>query len=139
MKDHLLGVQIAQSLSRNTSVVAAYAVGSFVQGNAGTESDFDLAVVVENRNAVSQDLIYDLFKGIQFPRNLDLSLVDRASSPLFLFQVISKGERIYERTRNDAVQFEAFVLHNYYDSAHMRAIYNAYLKQKFSYVPYANR
>ncbi|MBI4065344.1 nucleotidyltransferase domain-containing protein [Candidatus Gottesmanbacteria bacterium] len=139
MKDHQLGIQIAQSLSRNTSVVAAYAVGSFVQGNARTESDFDLAVVVENRNVVSQYSIYDVLKGIQFPKNLDLSLVDRASSPLFLFQVISKGERIYERTRGEVVQFEAFVLHNYYDSAHIRTIYNGYLKQKFSHVPYANR
>ena len=59
MIDHQLGIQIGQSLSRNILVVAAYAVGSFVQGNARTESDFDLAVVVENTAITVANHMFD--------------------------------------------------------------------------------
>lgn len=132
MIDNDLKNDIAQLLRQNSSVIAAYVLGSFAQGNAGAESDFDLAVVVDKKELDSQDTIYELLKNIQFPKNLDLSVVDRASSPLFLYQIVSKGERMYERNRRDMVEFEAFVLHNYYDTAHMRTLFAKSLKEKFA-------
>lgn len=138
MENNHLNDQIVQSLRKNLTVIAAYGIGSFSQGSAGSESDFDLAVVVDKKQPDSLDTVYELLKDIQFPKTLDLSVIDRASSPLFLFQVVSKGERMYERNRRDVMLFEAFVLHNYYDTAHLRAIYAGYLKQKFPGTSYAN-
>ncbi len=138
MIDNQLKLNVSQSLEQNASVIAAYVLGSFAQGNAGVESDFDLAVVVDKKQPETLETIYELLKDIEFPKNLDLSVVDCASSPLFLYQIVSKGERMYERNRSDMVQFEAYVLHNYYDTAHLRAIYAGYLKQKFSQTSYAN-
>lgn len=138
MIDKDLKNDIAQSLRQNSSVIVVYVLGSFVQGEAGEESDFDLSVVVDKKQPESLDTIYEMLKKIQFPKNLDLSVIDRASSPLFLYQIISKGERLYERSRNDVVEFEAFVMHNYYDTAHMRTIYTENLKKKFAQTPYAN-
>lgn len=130
--------QIRSRVGKDPNILAVYLFGSLPKGSAGPESDFDLAVVVDKKKPDSQDSIYELLKDIQFPKNLDLSVVDRASSPLFLFQIVSKGERVYERNRHDMVQFEAFVLHNYYDTIHLRAIYAEYLRRKFSQATYAN-
>lgn len=128
--------QIQNRTGKEANILAVYLFGSLPKGHASHESDFDLAVVVDKKQPNSQDSIYELIKGIQFPKNLDLSVVDRASSPLFLFQVVGKGQRIYERNRSDRVQFEAFVLHNYYDTVHLRAIYERHLKKKFSAATY---
>lgn len=130
--------QIQSRVGKEPNILAVYLFGSLLKGYAGRESDFDLAVVVDRKKQDSEDTIYELIKNIQFPKNLDLSVVDRGSSPLFLFQVVSKGQRIYERNRRDMVQFEAFVLHNYYDTVHLRAIYERHLKNKFSQATYDN-
>ena len=130
--------QIQSRTGKDPNILAVYLFGSLLKGNAGPESDFDLAVVVDKKKPDSEDTIYELIKDIQFPKNLDLSVVDRASSPLFLFQIVGKGERIYERNRGDMVKFETFVLHNYYDTVHLRAIYAGHLKKKFSHTTYAN-
>lgn len=128
--------QLQQAFGKNPHIVAAYIIGSVVSGKINRESDFDLAVVVDSKNHIKEDDIYSLINKISFPRDLDLSVVDKSSSPLFLFQTIKTGECIYERSEKDKARFEAFVLHNYYDTAHIRNIYYSYLKDKFAY---ANR
>jgi len=130
---------IASAFDRRPEILAAYVLGSVVSGKAVKESDFDLAVVVDNKKNLSFEKIYDLISSISFPRNLDLSVVDKSSSPLFLFQMISKGKKIYIRDHQEIVAFEAFVLHNYYDTQHMRNIYYSYLKEKFKDKNYAYR
>ncbi|MEK9183651.1 MAG: nucleotidyltransferase domain-containing protein [Patescibacteria group bacterium] len=128
-----LVTKIKQALENETQIVAAYVVGSIISKRETTESDFDLAIVVDKKRESDTDKIYDLVRDISFPKDLDLSVVDQSSSPLFLFQII-KGQRIYERNNTDAMAFEAFALHNYYDTQHIRDIYYESLKNKFSYV-----
>lgn len=130
--------QIKKVVKKDQNILAVYFFGSLLKDYANHESDFDLAVVVNKKKQDSEDSIYELIRNIQFPKNLDLSVVDQASSPLFLFQVVNKGKRIYERNRNDRVQFETFVLHNYYDTVYLRAIYAKHLKNKFFQAAYAN-
>ena len=130
---------ITTAFGRRPEILAAYVLGSVVSGKAVKESDFDLAVVVDNKKNLSFEKIYDLISSISFPRNLDLSVVDKSSSPLFLFQMISKGKKIYIRDHQEIVAFEAFVLHNYYDTQHMRNIYYSYLKEKFKNRNYVHR
>lgn len=60
--------EIGQALVKEPQILAGYVVGSIVNGEVGTKSDFDLAVI------------------------------DKTSSPLFRFQMISKGKRVYERS-----------------------------------------
>lgn len=136
MFNYQLGKQLQQIFGKNPHVVAVYAIGSLISGNTNRESDFDLAVVVDDKRYVSDSDVYNLIQDINFPRNLDLSVVDKSSSPLFLFQIIKTGECVYKRSESDRIKFEAFALHNYYDTAHMRNIYYSYLKGKF---PYADR
>ena len=131
MVDKDLVSQIKTALEKEPGVVAAYIIGSVVTGTANNESDFDLAVVVRSRKIINEDNIYELIRGINFPRDLDLSVVDKTSSPIFLYQIVSKGDKIYEKNSLETVEFESFALRNYYDTAHTRNIYHQALKERF--------
>ncbi len=137
MKDNNLYTQIKVVLAKEPEILAAYVVGSTVSGKTTSESDFDLVIIVRNRKIVGQDKVYELVRNLHFPRDLDLSVADRSSSPVFLYQVIAKGKRIYEKEQSEMSKFEAFALHNYYDTAHIRNTYHRYLKEKLS--SHANR
>jgi|SRR3972149_3720399 len=134
MIDKQLISGIRQALSKDSRIKLAYVLGSVVSGRARVGSDFDLAVVVDDTTKISYDQIYQLISNLNFPKDLDLSVVDNESSPLFLFQIISTGNCVYQRSEEDKVSFEAYVLKNYYDNAHLRKIYRSYLKDKFPYV-----
>ncbi len=134
MIDQKVISKIADALSKASQVKLVYVLGSAVSGRMRNDSDFDLAAVVDNKDQVDFNDVYSLLSQISFPKDLDLSLVDKGSSPLFLYQIISTGECIYQNSKDTKVSFEAFVLKNYYDNAHIRKIYYSYLKDKFPYV-----
>lgn len=129
---------IAAALAKDPRIFAAYVIGSTARGETGPESDFDLAVVVSDTRSLSEDGVYELIHHISFPRDLDLSVVDRRSSPLFLFHITRDGRLIYEASHGERVRFEAYAIHAYYDSAHMRSIYGSYLPERFSPNAYAH-
>jgi len=128
--------RIQKALKNNPEILAVYVIGSTVSKRLTDKSDFDLVVVTQNKKVTTDDDVYELIRHIKFPRNLDLSVVDKSSSPIFLYQVIAKGERIYEKSKSQVNNFEAFVLHNYYDTSHLRNIYEKSLREKIS--SYAN-
>lgn len=127
-----LKIQLQQALKDKPGILAVYVIGSFASANVSQESDFDLAVAVENKNKIAADDIYKLIQPISFPKDLDLSVVDLSSSPLFLYQIVSKGEKLDLGREKQAIDFESRVLDNYYDTQHLRKIYYSSLKDKFS-------
>lgn len=133
MIDNKLISQIHTSLSKEPRIKLAYVLGSIISGRAKRSSDFDLAVVVESSDKTDYKYIYSLISDMNFPKDLDLSVVDKTSSPLFLFQIVSTGQCIYQRSEKERISFEAYTLKNYYDTAHLRKIYYSYLKDKFPY------
>lgn len=133
MIDNNLSSQINKALSKEPKIKLAYVLGSVVSGRAKKGSDFDLAVVVDDITKIDFKQIYYLVSHISFPKDLDLSIVDKSSSPIFLFQIITTGKCIYQKDEQDKIDFEVFAARNYYDSAHIRKIYYFYLKDKFAY------
>ncbi|MBI2597409.1 nucleotidyltransferase domain-containing protein [Candidatus Daviesbacteria bacterium] len=133
MIDNNLTKQINTALSKEPKIKLAYVLGSAVSGRVKKESDFDLAVVIDDVSRLDHKDVYNLISHISFPKDLDLSVVDKRSSPIFLFQVISTGKCIYQKSEQAKVYFEVFAARNYYDSAHIRKIYYSYLKDKFAY------
>lgn len=133
MIDKGLISQLGVSFSKEPKIKLAYILGSVVSERAKSDSDFDLAVVVENKHQIDFHDVYSLISSISFPKDLDLSVVDKNSSPLFLFQMISTGKCFYQKDEKIRISFEADVLRNYYDSAHLRNIYYSYLKDRFPY------
>ena len=116
--------QLKKSFKNKPGVVATYLIGSFASSNTSKESDFDLAVIVEDKKKTTLDDVYKLIQSISFPADPDLS-------PLFLYQIISRGKRLYARAEKKVIDFEAKVLDKYYDTQHIRLIYYSYLKDKF--------
>lgn len=133
MIDKRLVAQIKKALSKEPRIRLAYVLGSVVSGRERADSDFDLAVVIDDVTKIEFEQIYKLLAHLSFPKDLDLSIVDKNSSPLFLFQITSTGRCIYRKSDNEKVAFESFVMKNYYDSAHLRNIYSSYLKERFLY------
>ena len=121
--------KVQKILARQPNVLTAYLFGSQAGGFASKKSDLDLAVVVEDKRKLNEFDLLKLLNKVRFSRDLDISVVDRTSSPLFLFEIISGGKRIYEKNRERIVAFEARVLNFYYDTRHLRNIYKIYLKE----------
>ena len=139
MKNDKVISYIQKALQKEPRILACYIFGSYIKKVHNKESDIDLAVIVKNKKLITENTIYELLKDVPFPKDLDLSIVDKASSPIFLFQVISSGTRIYTKDKNRADAFEAQVLRYYYDTQHIRNIYNYYLREKFPSKLYAHR
>lgn len=131
MRNTKIFSDIQKVLKKEPLILACYIFGSYAKGVHNKESDFDIAVVVTNKKLITEATVYELIKDIPFPKNPDISVVDKTSSPIFLFQIIKSGSRIYAKDENNVNAFEAYVLRYYYDTQHLRNIYNYYLKEKF--------
>lgn len=127
---------IDKALQKEEGVISAYVLGSFLNKSKPPD-DFDLAIVTYDKNLKHKD-IYKLLLNVSFPADLDLSIVNKSSSPLFLFQVIKNGKLIYSKDEKLSKSFEEFVMKNYWDTQHIRNIYNSYLPEKFNLKQYAN-
>ena len=121
--------QIQSRAIKEPNILSVYLFGSLPKGYAGRESDLDLAVVVGDRRIINTDDIFDVFLPITFPKEADISVVDKQSSPLLLYEIVSGGKRIYTKSMDLANTFEAYALDTYYDTHHLRNIYRMYLKE----------
>lgn len=95
-------------------VALAYLFGSQATGQAGAQSDYDVAVLFDGN--VSPDDRYALAH--QFTELLDtgVDLVDLARAPIELvYNVIATGQILYEKERRTRVEFEARALGLYFD------------------------
>ncbi len=77
-------------------VLAVYAFGSQVEGNATADSDLDLAVLVEGYVDVVE--LWDISGDIADAINCDVDLLDfRAATTVMQYQILSKGQRWFAR------------------------------------------
>jgi len=95
-------------LARFDKALAIYAFGSQVQGNSGSDSDLDLAVLVAGY--ASPLGLWELSGALADVAGCPVDLIDlRAASTVMQFQIITKGKRLWS-TSVDAGLFESFVL-----------------------------
>ena len=122
-------------------ILVVYLFGSQVSGFVGKESDFDLAVLVSDKNKISaRELLRPLLvNNNNVPGNLHLSLINLETSPLFLYQIIKNGVCVYEKEPCERIKFESQVLSLYYDNEHLRNIYHYYLQKSFKEGNYGYR
>lgn len=125
--------EIRKALESDARIISAYVLGSFLGKSSKKTDDFDLAIITDSKKLDYKEA-YKLVANIKFPHDLDLSVVNKSSSPLFLFQIVKKGKLIYSRDKRESQQFETYALTNYYDTQHLRNIYNSYLPNKFNLV-----
>lgn len=139
MLDNKTIQKLKQAFSKNPDIRGAYIFGTYAINKIKSESDFDLAVVVQDMKKTSLEKVYSLIKHCSFPKDLDLTIVDHSSSPLLSYEIVKNGKRIYTQNEMKSIDFEAEALYKYYDTAHIRNIYFSYLSDKFSKTRYASQ
>ena len=115
-------------------ILAVYLYGSQITGNKNKDSDYDLAIFVENKNQVNyRDFLSKIIEDFRYPEKLHLNFVDLTqSSPLHLYQIIKNGRLIYERNPGLHIQIESLILQLYFDDQYRNAIYYQKLKNKYA-------
>lgn len=116
-------------LIKHPQVIVGYFYGSRAHGYEIKTSDLDLAVVVKDEQ-IDYGNFYLKTSQIFRHFDLDLRIVTLKNSPTFLFQVIN-GQCVYKKSDQEKLIFETKVLQYFYDSQHIRDIYDHYLRQAF--------
>lgn len=126
----VMNTNLSQKLGKalkSTPAFAAYLHGSQVKDYALPKSDVDVAVVVEDKRKIDiLDFTAKLIKAIHL-KNIDIRVVDKESSPLFLFSLVRDGVLVFEKDRKKRLSFETFAMKNYYYTDRIRKIYRSYL------------
>ena len=108
--------RIADRLARETSVAAAYVLGSSVEGRVREDSDVDIAVLPVRGHALTPKqrlgLAADL--GELAGREADVGLLSTANL-VYAKEAVSRGRTIFERDRAASSRFAALVLSMYAD------------------------
>lgn len=93
---------------RLPNLMAVYAFGSQVSGNANKNSDLDLAVLVAGYADVIE--LWDISSDIAELVNCEVDLLDfRAASTVMQYQILMTGERLFAIDSSVGV-YEAMVL-----------------------------
>jgi len=96
------------------AVGLAYLFGSQATGQAGAQSDYDVAVLFDGK--VPTDDRYVLTHQLTELLDTGVDLVDLARAPIELvYNVIATGQILYEKDRTTRVEFEARTLSMYFD------------------------
>jgi len=104
--------------AKQKNILCAYLFGSFASGKENKFSDIDIAVFFDDltpRKEYSRFIlsITDDLSAL-LDRNIDIAVLNNADSFL-KFQVVKKGERIYERPDRRKRDFEARAIIEYFD------------------------
>lgn len=124
--------KLAKIFNKSDSIISAYFIGSFVRDEERRDSDLDIVVVLNRLSNFDYSSMYNQLSNLLSDYNIDLRVViPNETSPLFLFQIIKEGVNIFEKDRLSRIEFETYVVKMYYDSQHIRNIYNYYLNKRF--------
>lgn len=121
-----------QSILAQYPVQSCYLFGSQAEGNATSESDYDIAVFVPDARAFDHtSLIKQVSAAFIAPEKLQLSIVDLTNtSPLFLMQII-KGTLLFEHKKQFHIALESLIMRMYFDDQYRNDVYYQALKQKY--------
>lgn len=99
---------VAVLRERLPTLLAVYLFGSRANGNAGVDSDLDLAVLVAGKlDPVAR---WELAQDLAGLAGCDVDLVDlRAASTVMQYQVITTGLRLWHKD-SQAPLYESFIL-----------------------------
>lgn len=111
----------ADRLARDPRVLAVYGFGSRSRDEAGPRSDVDVAVLLDQRLSLAQELRLRA-EVVQELRRDDVDLVVlNQAPPLLRYEVVSAGRRLFARDEEAADRFEERAARECFDTAHLRA------------------
>jgi len=121
--------RIRLALGERHDVCLAYLVGSCVSGTARPGSDVDVAILFDPlpTPALLDRLTEDL--GAATERPVDLVVLNVAP-PLLAREVVARGRLVMCRDEDERVRFETRTTARYQDTAHLRRVQYAYLRER---------
>ena len=122
--------RIRLALRERHDISLAYLFGSCVSGTARPGSDVDVAILLFDHlptPALLDRLTEDL--GAATERRVDLVVLN-AAPPLLAREVIARGRLVMCRDEDERVRFETRTTARYQDTAHLRRVQYAYLRER---------
>jgi len=114
-----MGAIVEKIKSSIPNLMAVYIFGSVAEGNAGPESDLDLAVLAEGR--LDPFELFSLAGDISLMSHCPVDLVDmRSTSTVMGYRVITSGEALW-RSDSRAELYECFILSSKTELDELRA------------------
>lgn len=92
---------IAKHSSLNPYITAVYIFGSVAEGRETEDSDIDLAILTDNRDALRKDFMWWAKLGLQCPTDLDY-LFEESEDDFRQLKNWDKAVKIYERQSEDS-------------------------------------
>lgn len=126
---------VARVMRRRREIHAGYLFGSVAAGRTRPASDVDVAVLL--RSSIRPDdalhyrlgLLADLRSALR-RNDIDLVILNEAP-PALAHNVITKGKRVFERSRRARVRFQVRALNLFLDTEPLRRTSERYLVQKY--------
>lgn len=119
---------IRRVLEANPEVRLAYVFGSVARGQARPRSDADVAVLFATEP--SFEAFDRLVAELERATGRRVDLIDlRRAPPLLVHEVLSSGKLIVCREAGERGAFEARAVLRFLDTAHLRRIQHAYLRE----------
>ena len=108
---------ILQKLLLNDNILVVYLYGSYAIGNATSQSDIDIAVVISDNNKSNMlleesRLNEELNYKSKFP--VQIAILN-TKSPLFRFKAIAPRQVLFSKDENLRVAFEVRTFNEYFD------------------------
>ena len=127
--------QPLSNIFENLPIKACYLYGSQTGKNTNEESDYDVAVFVDDKSRVDhRDLLSKIGTIFFNIEKLHLTIVDlNSSSPFFLYQIIKNGKLLYEKQSRDHILLESFIMRLYFDDQYRNNIYYQKLKNTYAH------
>lgn len=127
--------KIADLMASRPEVQAAYIFGSMVTGRRRSNSDVDVAVLLDPEFLARLPIRYrtDLIAdagGVLETFDVDVILLNHAP-PALAYNAITKGRLVYERTRSGRVAFQIRNLNEFLDLEPLHKLRLHYLKKRY--------
>ena len=126
--------RLKEFFNSRIDVVAAYVFGSYASDKLSTESDIDIAVLLDEKvrrkdySFVKQEIITALIENLSFNK-VDVVLLNTAP-PLLCHEVIKKGTVICSRNEEKRIEFTVKAAMRYLDTIHLRNIQDRIIHER---------
>ena len=122
-------------MRRRREIHAAYLFGSVAAGRPRAASDVDVAVLLSPTLKPSHSLAFRLgllaeLRSALQRNDVDLVILNRAP-PALVHNVVTKGKRVFERSRRARVRFQVRALNLFLDTEPLRRTAERYLTQRY--------
>jgi hypothetical protein len=120
---------VLEVLKRYPEVRLAYLFGSVAEGRQTEESDLDLGVLV---SPAQDSFALERLQGeLERAAHRKVDLVELSSAPPLLAQhIVSRGRLLLSRDEDERVAFVTRIIAKYLDTAHLRNVQHAYLRER---------